>query len=374
MRITTIEIFETKIPLPHHYKLSQRYGTMAYTEPTVVKVQTDAGLTGLGEADAWAGFTSETPQTVSAVLRHDLAPRLLGEDATNLLKIHETMNFFMRENHMAKGAIDMAVHDLLGKEAGLPVYRLLGGELREEVPIMGAFGGDSPEEAAACALEEKRKGYHSLMYKVGRDPLKDAECFLAVRAAVGKDYPLIVDANQGWTLAEAKKFINLAAKGEPVLFEQPLVAADIEGMAQLRRVSPVPVSVDESLTDFAAAQEIIKRGAADVFSVKVSKNGGIREARHIIELARDHGIPILFNSMLEEGITQAASLNLALTTENLFEWGHAYFSPLRLEADISSYTSLIHDGRVSAPSTPGLGVELLEDVFDRYIVARHRIG
>ncbi len=373
MRITAIEIFETKIPLPHPYKLSQRYGTMAYTEPTVVKVHTDAGLIGLGEADAWAGFTSETPQTVSAVLRHDLAPRLLGEDATNILKIHETMNFFMRENHMAKGAIDMAVYDLLGKEAGLPVYRLLGGELRQEVPIMGAFGGDSPEEAAACALAEKSKGYHSLMCKVGRDPLKDAECFLAVRAAVGKDYPLILDANQGWTLAEAKKFISLAADGEPVLFEQPLVAADIEGMAQLRRVSPVPVSVDESLTDFAAAQEIIKRGAADVFSVKVSKNGGIREARRIIELARDHGIPILFNSMLEEGITQAASLNLALTTENLFEWGHAYFSPLRLEADISSYTSLIRNGRVSAPSAPGLGVEVLEDVFDKYIVARHRI-
>ncbi|MDY3868830.1 MAG: enolase C-terminal domain-like protein [Pyramidobacter sp.] len=371
MRITSIEIIETKIPLPHPYKLSQRYGTMAYTHPTIVKVHTDEGLTGYGETDAWVSFTSETPEGVAVILTHDIAPRLIGEDATNVTKVHENMEYFMRGNHMAKCTIDMAVHDLLGKAANMPVYRVLGGELYDSLPIMGAFGGDTPEEAAANAVIEKNKGYHSLMFKVGRNPVKDAECFLAVRDAVGKGYPIVLDANQGWDLPSAKKFISIAAEGEPVLFEQALVASDIEGMAQLRRYTHIPVSVDESLTDFKAAQEVIRLGAADVFSVKVCKNGGIKEARRIIELAANHNIPILFNSMLEEGITQAASLNIALTTSNLYEFGHAYFSPLRLDADITDYTSLIRDGRVYAPTAPGLGVQLLDDVLDRYIVAKH---
>lgn len=370
MRITAVEIIETKIPLNPPYKLSKKYGVVAFTHPTIVKVHTDNGLVGYGETDAWVGFTSETPETVATVLRHNIAPAILGEEATNIRKLHDTMNFIMRENYMAKGTIDMACYDLLGKEAGMPVYRLLGGNLYDSLPIMGAIGGETPEEAAAAALKTKAKGYHSLMVKVGRDPVQDAQCVLAVREAVGAEYPLILDANQGWDLASAKKFISIAEEANPVLFEQALVAEDIEGMAELRRSCNVPVSVDESLTSFDCARAIINLNAADVFSVKVCKNGGIKESMRIIELAQNNGINILFNSMLEEGVTQAASLNMALVTKNLYPYGHAYFSPLRLEADITTFSSLIHDGRVFAPTSPGLGVDLLEDVLDRYIVSQ----
>jgi L-alanine-DL-glutamate epimerase-like enolase superfamily enzyme len=102
MRIVSVEIIETKIPLKHPYRLSKRYGDVAYTHPTVVKVTTDNGLFGWGETDAWVGFTSESPESVAVVLKNNIAPSVLGEEATNVLKIHDTMNFFMRENHMAK--------------------------------------------------------------------------------------------------------------------------------------------------------------------------------------------------------------------------------------------------------------------------------
>ena len=193
---------------------------------------------------------------------------------------------------------------------------------------------------------------------------------LAVRESLGPDYPLILDANQGWDLQSAKKFISIACEADPVLFEQPLAGEDIEGMATLRSFSDVPISVDESLESFKDAEDIIRVGAADVFSVKVCKNGGIRDSLRIIELAKNNGINILFNSMLEEGITQAASLNIALTTSNLFPFGHAYFSPLRLEADITTYSSLVKEGRVYLPTKPGLGVGVLEDVLDRYITSK----
>lgn len=374
MRIISVEIIETKIPLKHPYRLSKRYGDVAYTHPTIVKISTENGLIGWGETDAWVGFTSESPESVALVLKNYIAPAIIGEKAINILKIHEIMGFFIRENRMAKGAIDMACYDLLGKAAKMPVYGILGGNLYDSLPIMGAIGGETCEETAAAALEVKALGYHSLMVKVGRDPVQDAQRVLAVRDATGPEYPLILDANQGWNLQDAKSFISIAKEANPVLFEQALVAEDIEGMAALRRSCDVPISVDESLTSFRHAQEVIRLGAADVFSVKVCKNGGIRESLRIIELARNNGINILFNSMLEEGITQAASLNVALTTSNLFPYGHAYFSPLRLEADITTYSSLIKDGRVYAPTKPGLGVDILDKVLDGYVTARSIVG
>ena len=371
MRIVQIEVIETKIALKRPYKLSKRYGDVKFTHPTVVKVVTDSGLVGWGETDAQEGFTSEAPESVAVVLKSNIGPVILGEEATNVLKIREVMDFSMRGNIMAKSAIDMACYDLLGKAAGMPVYKILGGNLYDSLPIMSSIGGGSREEAVAAANEVKALGYyHSLMIKVGRDPVDDAQMVLAVRESLGPDYPLILDANQGWDLQSAKKFISIACEADPVLFEQPLAGEDIEGMATLRSFSDVPISVDESLESFKDAEDIIRVGAADVFSVKVCKNGGIRDSLRIIELAKNNGINILFNSMLEEGITQAASLNIALTTSNLFPFGHAYFSPLRLEADITTYSSLVKEGRVYLPTKPGLGVGVLEDVLDRYITSK----
>jgi muconate cycloisomerase len=372
MRITSIEIIKTKIPLKHPYKLSQRYGDVLYTHPIIVKINTDEGLTGYGETDPWKGFTQETPDSAATVLEKDITPLLIGLDPSNVLKLHEVMDFFIPGNQIAKSAVDMAAYDLLGKAAGMPVYRVLGGNLYESLPIMGAIGtaGD-PSVAVKEVMAQK---YHAIMIKVGRDPIADAEFVLAVRDAAGTDFPLILDANQGWDIQSARKFISIVYSANPVLFEQPLKADDLEGMAALRRFTDIPISVDESLTSFNTAKEIIRLGAADIFSIKVCKNGGIRESLRIVELAKNHGINILFNSMLEEGITQAASLNVALTTSNLFDYGHAYFSPLRLEADITNYSDLIYDGQIHATTAPGLGIEIFDDVLDRYTTGRFMVS
>lgn len=374
MKITSIEIIETCIPLPHHYKLSKRYGFLRDTKPVIVKINTDEGLCGYGETDPMGKFTGETPETVAAVLKQDLAPSVIGEDPTNALLINNIMDDMVRDNHMAKAAIDMACYDLLGKAAGMPLYRVLGGALRKDVPIMGSIGGGTIDETVEAAEAVRDCKYHSIMVKVGGDPVHDGNRVLAVRDALGKEYPIIVDANQGYDMASAMKFIGIAKEAEPVLFEQPIDAENIEGVADIRRKCGVPVSVDESLLSYRHAQEVIRVGAADVFSIKVCKNGGIRNSLQIIELARSRGIDILFNSMIEEGITQAASLNIALTVSNLYEYGHAYFSPLRLDADVTDYTSNIVDGRVKAPTKPGLGIEVLDDVLDRYVSNRVTIG
>ncbi|MDT8284617.1 MAG: enolase C-terminal domain-like protein [Thermovirgaceae bacterium] len=366
MRIVSIEIIETCIPLRKPYKLSKRYGYLENTKPVIIKINTDEGISGYGETDPMARFTGETPETVAAVLKTDLLPAILGEDPTNLHLIHETLDSVVRHNHMAKGAIDMACYDLLGKVSGMPLYCVLGGALYENLPIMGSIGGGTIEETVAAAKAEKDKGYHSLMIKVGGDPVHDGEIVLAIRDSLGKDYPLIVDANQGYDVSSALKFIGIARQADPLLFEQPIDAENIEGIANIRKICGIPISVDESLMSYRHAQEVIRLEAADVFSIKVCKNGGIKSTLQIIELARSKNIDILFNSMIEEGITQAASLHIALTTPNLFPFGHAYFSPLRLAADITDYSSNINEGKVYPPKSPGLGVKLLEDVLETF--------
>ncbi len=370
MRVASIEIIETCIPLKKAYKLSKRYGYLKDTKPILVKVSTDEGLVGYGETDPMGKFTGETPETVAAVLKEDLAPAIIGEDPVNINMMHQIMESMVRDNHMAKGTIDMACYDLLGKAAGLPLHNLLGGKLYEEIPIMGSIGGGTIDETVTAAEKVRDQKYHSIMVKVGGDPIHDANRVLAVRDVLGKNFPIIVDANQGWDYSSAMQFIEIAREADLKLFEQPLDAENLEGMASIRQKCGVPVSVDESLLSYRHAQEVIRLGAADVFSIKVCKNGGVKHSLEIIELARSKGIDILFNSMIEEGITQAASLNIALTVSNLYEWGHAYFSPLRLDDDITDYVSNIVEGKVKATTKPGLGVDIREDVLEKYVTGR----
>jgi len=370
MRVASIEIIETCIPLKKAYKLSKRYGYLKDTKPILVKVSTDEGLVGYGETDSMGKFTGETPETVAAVLKEDLAPAIIGEDPVNINMMHQIMESMVRDNHMAKGTIDMACYDLLGKAAGLPLHNLLGGKLYEEIPIMGSIGGGTIDETVTAAEKVRDQKYHSIMVKVGGDPIHDANRVLAVRDVLGKNFPIIVDANQGWDYSSAMQFIEIAREADLKLFEQPLDAENLEGMASIRQKCGVPVSVDESLLSYRHAQEVIRLGAADVFSIKVCKNGGVKHSLEIIELARSKGIDILFNSMIEEGITQAASLNIALTVSNLYEWGHAYFSPLRLDDDITDYVSNIVEGKVKATTKPGLGVDIREDVLEKYVTGR----
>jgi len=374
MKVVCVEIIETSIPLKKTYRLSRRAGDLQETTPILVKIRTDDGIVGYGETDPWGIFTGETLGTVAAVLKEVLAPNIIGEDPTNVNNINRIQDSLVRGNLMAKSAIEMACYDLLGKSLGIPVHGILGGALYKKMPIMGGIGGGSIEEVIESAKEVINNKYRSIMIKVGRDPVHDAEGVLAARNILGKDFPIIIDANQGWDRPSAMKFINIAKEAEPVLFEQPIDADDLEGLAEIRRRCDIPISVDESLLSLRDAKEIMRLGAADVFSIKVCKHGGIKRSLEIIDLAKSKGITILFNSMIEEGITQAASLNIALTVSNPFEFGHAFSSPLRLEADITSYSSLVKDGFVQKPERPGLGVVLLEDVLEKYTLRKETVS
>jgi len=232
---------------------------------------------------------------------------------------------------------------------------------------MGSIGGGSPEKNAQDALGMLEKGYKSIMVKVGGSDIElDIDRTHAVREAVGKGYPLIADANQGWDVRRAIRYIKGVESAKLELFEQPIAAWDVDGLVKIKEKTDMALSADESVMSLENAKILIKEKAVDVFSMKVSKNGGIYRTKEIIDLAGFFGIDCLFNSMIEEGITQAASLALGASTKNLYDYGHAYFSPTRLEADISTFTDQIKDGNICVSTENGLGIEVLENVVDKY--------
>lgn len=374
MKITKIQIDTLAVPLIHPYHLSKEYGIFSTATPILVTVFTDAGIAGYGECDPWPLFTGDSDAVSALILEKHLAPMLIGKDPTNINEIHRIMDATIRNQHLTKSAIDMAVYDIWGKWSGMPVHQLLGGKRRDSMACMWSIGGSTPEESVKDVLEAKAAGYDGCMIKIGgKDWRLDAARTCAVREAVGRDYPLIVDANQGWDVDTAIRYWKQIRHCDIAFFEQPLQSWDVEGMAKVRRAIDIPLSADEGVMTVQDARKLVKAEAVDIFSIKVTKNGGIAPAKAICEYADVNGIQVFFNSMIEEGVTQAASLQIAATCPNTVQSiGHAFFSPYRLKEDICSYYRQVRpeEGRVLVRDDPGLGITLREEAIARYRVNR----
>jgi muconate cycloisomerase len=205
------------------------------------------------------------------------------------------------------------------------------------------------------------------MIKMGALPVpEEIERMRSAAEGFGDRIKIIVDANQGWQFKEAFEFIEGVRQFVPDMIEQPVNRTDIAAMKKLRERSPCLLSADESLVTVDDATGLIRSEAADAFSIKVSKNGGLSKSLMIARTAEAFGIRCLMNSMLEFGITQAASLQLGCTLNNLLDFGHAYMSVLRMSDDITDFGRNIKDAVVTVPETPGLGVEVDDDKLQAY--------
>lgn len=375
MKIKGFRVRELRVPLAHPYVLSNAYGVQNGTSNIVLELFTDEGVVGWGESDPWPAFTGDTAESVVAVLSKYLVPALMGMDPTDVASINERMDAVLRGNGTSKASIDVACYDILGKIKGCPVCDLLGVRRRSEVKCFWAVGGSTPEETANEIMAIKREKFWGCMIKIGTDWKLDAARTLAAREAVGNDFPIIVDANQGWDAETAIRYGNAVGCADILFFEQPVKYWDVEGLAKIRAEVPMPVSADEGVSDIHAARSLINAGACDYFSVKISKNGGITKAKEICELADKNGIKVFFNSMLEEGVTQTASFHLALTVPNILTTtGHSFFSTLRLQGDVTHFCNWTKDGITRLPDCHGLGLEINRDNLDKYIVSETEVG
>jgi L-alanine-DL-glutamate epimerase-like enolase superfamily enzyme len=367
MKITAIELYDISIPFIKPYKLSKVYGTLTHADAIILKIHTDVGIVGLGEADPKHPFTEDTPESIITAMQDHIVPHLLGKDPTRIARIEAHLDQVVEGNLMARGAVNMALYDILGKVHQLPAHAFLGGLIHDRLPLLGPIGSGTPGDDAAAIDKLIGEGYRTVMIKMGALPIEqEIKRMLAAAGKYGHRITFIADANQGWELREAMQFVEGIRGSEPTLLEQPIGRTDIKGLKQICDHVSCLLSADESVVTLQEAGLLMQAEAVNVFSIKVSKNGGLSKSKMIANSAEVFGIQCLMNSMLEFGITQAASLQLGCTLNNLMDCGHAYMSVLRMSDDITDFEKYISNAVVTVPEAPGLGVTVDDAKLERY--------
>lgn len=367
MHITKIRIRAVNIPLVKSYAVAV-VGIVETTRSVVVELFTNQGIVGVGETDPELMFTGESQGTVITVLREHIGPAVLGMDPFDLEALHAKMDTICVGNYFAKASIDLACHDIQGKCLNVPVYKLLGGAVQERISIMWSLGSSPVDSNVRDAVAKVEEGYKTIGLKIGSlTPEQDVERVQAVRKAVGGDVRIRCDANQAWTPLTAVSTIKRLEEFNIAMIEQPVPAWDVDGMAEVRASVNIPVGVDEGLCSPRDALRLVQAKAADFFSIKTTKLGGLLPSRKVAAIVEAAGGGIFMNSMIEMGISVMSGLNFAVSSRNLFPVGHALTSVRRLKDDILKEPVPYDGTEILAPKDRvGLGVELNEEKMDRY--------
>ncbi|WP_227354888.1 mandelate racemase/muconate lactonizing enzyme family protein [Haladaptatus salinisoli] len=352
MQITRVAIHRFEIPLEEPFVTALR--PIPALERVLVEVETDVGLTGVGEGAPAYEVTGETQGSTAAVLADVLAPAVLGEDPLAVERLVRRMRALVDGAPSAHAALEIAFQDLRGKAAEQPLYRLLGGNAEEPtLTVPKVLSIKPPDEMAADAAAAVDEGYDQLKIKLGRDPETDIERVTAIAAAVPDETSLKADANQGW--GDAKTAVEaLAGMAHHLdVIEQPVAKENVSDLAFLRDRLDVPVMPDESVETATDALDLIKRGAGDVFNIKLMKTGGIAEAVRLNAVAEADDRPTQLGSMVEGHVGTAAGIHFASAFENVI-WNEMVGPFMTTEG--------ITDLRADVPrietSGPGLGVRV----------------
>lgn len=358
LKICKIEIFPLFIPFRRPHKIS--LGRTQGKEILAVQVKTNNGIIGIGEAIAHPAFSGETLEGLRGAVNY-LKECIIGENALHLNKINTLMDKRLYGNYGAKAAIEMALFDITGKHFQVPLYDLLGGRVREKLPLSRSVSQSDIEKDVDEVREFITEGYRIIKVKVGILSIKqDIERIETIRETVGPEVSLRADANQGWNVPDALKFIHEAEESKLDFIEQPIPKWNLDGLAYLRSKSPIPIMADEAATTEHDVLEIVKRRAADYISIKVIKCGGIMRARRIVSIADSAGIQCYLGSQIETSVGTSAGLHLALAT-NSFTHGGEIYGPRFFVEDIAKKPMRIEDGCIYPTNEPGLGVELDQD-------------
>jgi o-succinylbenzoate synthase len=341
-------------------RLHTSYGdALDVRERVIVTLVAEDGTVGLGEASPLPFFTGETVESILVQLERHFLPLLIGRSPFELNAILLDLDR-LPANTSAKAAIDVALHDLQGKLLGRPVVDLLGGPVRERVPLTFPIGIEPVPEAVAKAEAAVERGIGTLKLKIGRDPAADVERVGAIREAVGPRVKLRVDANAGYTVPVAVRLLDRLAALEPEYVEQPVAAWDRAGLAEVRRATGLPIMADESLHDLRDAVELIERGAADIFAIKLIKTGGLSQARAIAALAAAHRIDIVVISPFETQVGAAAGLALALAAPTA---GRAHeLRVFESQPEDADTEIRVERGQIIPSRAPGLGVAAIREL------------
>jgi L-alanine-DL-glutamate epimerase-like enolase superfamily enzyme len=349
MKIAAIEAFEVAMELEEPYTIA--YDTFDTASNVFLRLDTGSGPVGFGCAAPDLEVTGETPATVLAALDEIARPMLLGSDPLRLAMLLERVREPLAAHPSARAAIDMALHDILGKTAGLPLWKMLGG-YRERMLTSMTVGILPLAETVERARHWVGCGFKCLKLKGGANHLEDADRVTAVRDAVGRAIELRFDANQGFSVAQSLEFVERCQAAAIAIFEQPTPRSDPEGLGLVTNSVSIPVMADESLMDLRDALRLARRGLVDMFNVKLMKVGGMADALQVNAVARAAGLEVMIGCMDESAFSIAAGLHVALARPNVEFDGH-----IGLIGDPAPDAVTLRDGYLYPTDRPGIGCD-----------------
>lgn len=360
LTIGEVRVLRADIPLRRPHRMS--FTRLEAVNFVFVRVETVSGLVGWGEAACLGGptWSEESAESVAATIERYLAPWLRGRDAAGIEALRLEMARRVQGNPFARAAVEMALWDLNGRALGVPVHRLLGGRVRDRVPLSWSLAVEDPEAELAEARALVARGHRIFKIKVGAHAVaEDAARVRRIREAVGPDVALRVDANQGWDVPTALRAIRAMEPCGLDFVEQPVPRWDLAGLAEVGRRVSVPIMADESCASPHDALALARLGGVSILALKLTKSAGLVGALAVARIAEAAGLGAYVGCMIETSLGTAAYLHLALAAAPV-TWGCELFGPLLLQGDVAREPVRYADGAILALDGPGLGVEVDE--------------
>lgn len=386
MKIVGLEL----IPLTMIFKanIKESFGTVGKKEDNlIIKIYTDEGIYGLGEACTLGPFyCGESQETVMGIIQHHLYPKVLeGADPFDVEMIHVKMDKFVYANTVAKAGIDYALHDIIGKKLGVPLYKLLGASKPyfDKIPTRASVGIDDPKAMAEKAAMLHEMGFGGIKMKVGLEPIKDIERVKAIRDAIGPDMLIDIDVNGAYRAKEAVYMLRRVQDCGNIIVEQPVARDDYEGMKYVRERVDIPIGACEAALSQQQIMRLVRMDACDFFNFKPTRSGGIFPAKQVMHMVEAAGKFIVLSEQLGSSVELSAVGHLAFSTPTIMiPGGYAAgvmgmagkFTTEGSDADIVNNPMQVKDGCLLPPTdNPGLGVDLVEEKWRRYLTEGKQI-
>ena len=351
MRIVRLEAWAVELKLETPYTIA--YETVERCTNVLIRLHTSGRHCGMGVAAPDFEVTGERPEKTLALLQEVVGPELSGSDPLRPARLLERLRKPLAGQPSTLAAVDMALHDLLGKVSGLPLFRLLGG-YRDRIRTSMTLGILGEPETVEQARHFWGQGFRALKLKGGREVESDVARVLAVRAALGPRAELRFDANQGYTVEQAVRFVEGTRAAKVELMEQPTPRGKPDLLGRVTAAVSIPVMADESLLNLRDAFRLARRDLVDMVNIKLMKVGGIAPALQVNAVARAAGLEVMVGCMDEVALSIAAGLHFALARPNVAYAdldGH-----IGLLGDPTTDALRLKDGVLYPNGRPGLGL------------------